>query len=420
MRGYNFKVLLWKELLDLSRDYKTLATSLLLPLIFFPLLGFLSLALVTQQPVNIAIVDMDREELHNKLLNLTFSSRDLVNRLINGLEGYGFNVYEAIDSDVVYNSSVDLVIIIPKGFTFNLSSLNSTAHIEIYRRANVQASARAEAIARAIINEYSNVVSKEKVEAIIKVTRLNATSTAILYPISTKLQLVTVGGREVGMEEELKGLFARVLVLALSVVITPATSFIIDGIIGERERKTIEMILSLPLPVSLIIYSKLVAATMLGLLTAIADALGFVAYIVLTTNALGGNVSLPIDPILLLLHSVVAFFTILVTISIALPFITRTRGIRSASNIASGIAIIGTIVFFTGFIVDYSRLPTTIKSILYIIPYTHSILSIQYYVVGYTFQAMLHLLVLVILSLVLLAFSTKILNTEKMLLAPST
>jgi len=420
MRGYNFKVLLWKELLDLSRDYKTLATSLLLPLIFFPLLGFLSLALVTQQPVNIAIVDMDREELHNKLLNLTFSSRDLVNRLINGLEGYGFNVYEAIDSDVVYNSSVDLVIIIPKGFTFNLSSLNSTAHIEIYRRANVQASARAEAIARAIINEYSNVVSKEKVEAIIKVTGLNATSTAILYPISTELQLVTIGGREVGMEEELKGLFARVLVLALSVVITPATSFIIDGIIGERERKTIEMILSLPLPVSLIIYSKLVAATMLGLLTAIADALGFVAYIVLTTNALGRSVSLPIDPILLLLHSVVAFFTILVTISIALPFITRTRGIRSASNIASGIAIIGTIVFFTGFIVDYSRLPTTIKSILYIVPYTHSILSIQYYVVGYTFQAMIHLLVLVILSLVLLAFSTKILNTEKMLLAPST
>ena len=420
MRGYNFKVLLWKELLDLSRDYKTLATSLLLPLIFFPLLGFLSLALVTQQPVNIAIVDMDCEELHNNLLNLTFSSRDLVNRLINGLKGYGFNVYEAIDPDVVYNSSVDLVIIIPKGFTFNLSSLNSTAHIEIYRRANVQASARAEAIARAIINGYNNVVSKEKIEAIIKVTGLNATSTAILYPISTELQLITIGGQEVGMEEELKGLFARVLVLALSVVITPATSFIIDGIIGERERKTIEMILSLPLPVSLIIYSKLVAATMLGLLTAIADALGFVAYIVLTTMALGESVSLPIDPILLLLHSVVAFFTILVTISIALPFITRTRGIRSASNIASGIAIIGTIVFFTGFIVDYSRLPTTIKSVLYIVPYTHSILSIQYYVVGYTFQAMMHLLVLVILSFVLLVFSTKILNTEKMLLAPPT
>ena len=108
MRGYNFKVLLWKELLDLSRDYKTLATSLLLPLIFFPLLGFLSLALVTQQPVNIAIVDMDCEELHNNLLNLTFSSRDLVNMLINGLKGYGFNVYEAIDPDVVYLSLIHI------------------------------------------------------------------------------------------------------------------------------------------------------------------------------------------------------------------------------------------------------------------------------------------------------------------------
>lgn len=418
MRGHNFKILLWKELLDLSRDYKTIATSLLLPLIFFPLLGLLSLALITHQPVNIAVVDLDRGHIHNNFLNLSFSSMDLVNRLVNELRRYGFNVYEANDSSVLYNSSIDLVIIIPKGFTYNLSSLNSTAYVEIYRRANVQASARAEALARAIINGYSSIISREKVEAIIRVTGLNASSTAILYPISTKTQLVTVGGREVGVEEELRGMFARILVLALSVVITPATSFIIDGIIGERERKTIEMILSLPLPVSLIIYSKLVAATMLGLLTAIADALGFVAYIVLTTMALGGNIWIPIDPMLLFLHSIVAFFTILVTISIALPFITRTRGIRSASNIASGIAIIGTIVFFTGFIVDYSRLPTNIKSVLYLVPYTHSILSIQYYVVGYTFNALAHLLVLIILSLVLLILSSKILNTEKMLLAP--
>lgn len=418
MRGHNFKILLWKELLDLSRDYKTIATSLLLPLIFFPLLGLLSLALITHQPVNIAVVDLDRDHIHNNLLNLSFSSMDLVDRLVNELRRYRFNVYEANDSSVLYNSSIDLIIIIPKGFTYNLSSLNSTAYVEIYRRANVQASARAEALARAIINRYSSIVSREKVEAIIRVTGLNASSTAILYPISTKTQLVTVSGKEVGAEEELRGMFARILVLALSVVITPATSFIVDGIIGERERKTIEMILSLPLSVSLIIYSKLVAATMLGLLTAIADALGFVAYIVLTTMALGGNIWIPIDPVLLFLHSVVAFFTILVTISIALPFITRTRSIRSASNIASGIAIIGTIVFFTGFIVDYSRLPTNIKSVLYFIPYTHSILSIQYYVVGYTFNALTHLLVLIILSLVLLILSSKILNTEKMLLAP--
>jgi len=418
LRGYGFRVLLWKELLDLSRDYKTIATSLLLPLIFFPLLGLLSLALITQQPINVAIVDLDRSTIHNDLLNLTFSSKDLVRELMLGLEDYGFNVVIGNDTDVLSDPDIDLVIVIPRGFTRNLTSLNSTAQIRIYRRANVQASTRAESIAETIINGFSSTVSREKVEAMIRVTGLNASATAILQPITTREELVTISGRRVGVEEELKGLFARVLVLALSVVITPATSFIIDGIIGERERKTIEMILSLPIPVSMIIYSKLVAATMLGLLTAIADALGFVAYIMLTTMALGGSVSLPIDPALLVLHSIIAFFTILVTISISLPFITRTRGIRSASNIASGIAIIGTIVFFTGFLVDYSRLPTEIKSILYIVPYTHSILSIQYYVIGYTLQSMIHLLVLIVLSIVLLAISTKLLNTEKMLLAP--
>ncbi len=420
MIGYNFRVLLWKELLDLSRDYKTIATSLLLPLIFFPLLGFLSLALVTQQPVNIAIVDLDRSTSYNEALNISFSSNQLVEELVKGLKKHGFHVEIADDTSVLHNSSIDLVVVIPRGFSENLSSLTSIADIKIYRRANVQASARAEGVARAIINSFSDRVAREKVNAIIRVYGLNATANAILYPVSTRVQLVSIGGEAVGTEEELRGVFARVLVLALSVVITPATSFIIDGIIGERERKTIEMILSLPLPVSTIIYAKLVAATLLGLLTAVADALGFVAYIVLTTMAMGGGISFPIDPFLLLLHSIVAFFTILVTISIALPFITRTRGIRSASNIASGIAVIGTIVFFTGFIVDYSRLPETIKTMLYIVPYTHSVLSIQYYVLGYPMQSMIHLLVLLVLSIVLLAITSRILSTEKMLIAPST
>ncbi len=420
MIGENLRVLLWKELLDLSRDYKTLATSILLPLAFFPLLGLISLALVSQQPINVAIIDLDNTTYTNEYLGLEVSSHYIVEEFIKTYRSYGVNVITTNNLSIIDDPSIDLVIVIPKGFTYNVTSINTSAYIRIYKKAALQSSAKAESIAYAVIDYLKKEFSKEKVEALIKLLGINASVKAFLEPIVTTTTLVTVTGGKAGIEEELRATLARILVLALSVVMTPATSFMIDGIIGERERKTIEMVLSLPISVQLIIYAKLVAATLLGLLTAVADALGFLAYMILLGMAFGTNMFVLIDPWLLVLHSIVAFFTILVTISIALPFITRTRGIRSAANIASAIAIIGTMVFFTGFIVDYSRLASDVKTLLYFIPYTHSVLSIQYYVLGNVTASLTHIAILVILSTTLLAISLKIISTEKLLVAPKT
>lgn len=413
--------LVWKELVDLYRDRKTLVTSILLPLTVFPLLGFLSLTLVSTLEVTIAIVDLDNSSYTNSILNITVSSKELVDILLKHLVSKGYNVVLANDTSVVRNSSVDLVVIVPEGFSRNASSLTHKADIVIYRRAGIQAAIRAESDVVSLVYAYSNILAERKTEALIRLSGVNASIEAVLYPLKPRTVLVGATGAQVGFEYELRSILARILVIALSVVITPATSFIIDGIIGERERKTIEMLLSTPLRLSTIIYVKLGAASMLGLVTALADAIGFIAYMSFMSLAMTGNMlAVPIDYSLLVLHSLVAFFTILVTVSIALPFITRTRGIRSAANIASIIAIGGTIMFFTGFIVDYTRLPRSLINLMYIIPYTHSILSIQYYVLGYRLQALLHLAVLAIVSTVVIIATARTLTTEKVLIAPQT
>ncbi|WFO75072.1 ABC transporter permease [Desulfurococcaceae archaeon MEX13E-LK6-19] len=415
------RALAWKELVDLARDKKTLATSIMLPLIVFPLLGFISLALISTQEVTIAIVDLDNTSYTNPVLNITVSSSELVDLLKSHLEAKGYNVLLAKNLSAVNDTSIDVIVVIPPGYSRNASSLLYKAKVVIYKRAGIQAASRAESDILGIVYGYSNILAERKTEALIDYSRLNATVEAILYPLKPRTILISVGGKQVGIEYELRNLLARMLVIALSVVVTPATSFIIDGIIGERERKTIEMLLSTPLSVSSIIYIKLMAASMLGLLTALADALGFIAYMSFMSMAITGNpLAIPIDYGLLGLHAIVAFFTILVTVSIALPFITRTRGIRSAANIASIIAIAGTIMFFTGFMVDYTRLPQDIINPLYIIPYTHSILAIQYYVLGYKTQAILHTSILAIASITIIILSTKTLTTEKVLIAPQT
>ncbi len=412
------KTLIWKELLDLSRDKKTIFTSILLPLVMLPLIGLLSLALVSEQPVRVAVIDLDNNTYTDPYLNITFSSKWVLNNITYYLKKYGYIVNISHSTDILYDPSIDLVVVIPKGFSKNATSLDNVARVIIYKKAGVQAATRAESTISSVLNYLSYRLSNEKISSIARLLNVTIIPDAIRNPVQSKTEIVTIHGTPAQPEIEMKNMFARILVLGLSFVIAPAASFVIDGIIGERERKTIEMLLASPAPVTSIIYSKMIAATVLGLITAIADAMGLVAYMFLFSLATGIPFGLVIDPMILLVHSITSFFTILSTITISLPFITRTRGIRTASNIASIVTTIGIVFFFTGFMIDYIRLPPSILYPLYLVPFTHSILVIQSYIVGYYLRAILHGLVLAISSVILLFLTAKTISTERLLVAP--
>ncbi len=412
------KTLIWKELLDLSRDKKTIFTSVLLPLVMLPLIGLLSFALVSEQPVRIAVIDLDNTTYTNSYLNITFSSKWVLGNITYYLKKYGYIVNISHSTDILYNPNIDLVVVIPKGFSKNATSLDNIARVIIYKKAGVQAATRAESTINSVLNYLSYKLSNEKISSIAHLLNITIIPDALRNPVQSKTEIVTIRGTPAKPEVEMKNMFARILVLGLSFVIAPAASFVIDGIIGERERKTIEMLLASPAPVTSVIYSKMIAAAVLGLITAIADAMGLVAYMFLFSLATGIPFGLVVDPMILLVHSITAFFTILSTITISLPFITRTRGIRTASNIASIVTTIGIVFFFTGFIIDYIRLPPSILYPLYFVPFTHSILVIQSYIVGYYLRAMLHGLVLAVSSMILLFLTAKTISTERLLVAP--
>jgi ABC-2 type transport system permease protein len=418
-RGRELGVLFWKEMLDLRRDRKTLFTSILLPLVSLPLIGLMGLALVAEQPVHVAIIDLDNTTSRNNILNITVSSAWLSHNASRIMKSMGFNVSFYTSPSVLGNPSIDVALIIPKGFSRNASSLNTTARVKIIRRAGVQAAARAESTLYGIVSVFSQNISNLKLRALTRLLHINATIPALRNPVTARTEIISIKGKPVSREVELRNAFARILVLAFSFVVTPAAGYVIDGIIGERERKTIELLLASPASPQIIVYAKLLAATILGLITALADILGLVVYMGSISIAAGASFGVVVDPFLLVLHSATAFFTILVTISIALPFITRTKGIRSASNIMSLITIVALVFFFTGFFVDYIRLSPEVLYPLYLVPYTHSILVIQSYILGYPLRASLHLLVLALASIVLLYLASKTVNTEKLLIAKS-
>ncbi|MEM4758832.1 MAG: ABC transporter permease, partial [Desulfurococcaceae archaeon] len=136
--GSIMKALIHKELIDLLRDRKTIITTILLPVITFPLLGFIVGIIYSQQPVRVAIVDADKSIYTDPLTNITVSSEWLVNNITSRLEKMKFEVEKVNSIEAIKNPIYDVVVLIPENFSINASSLNKSARVIIYRRAVFQ------------------------------------------------------------------------------------------------------------------------------------------------------------------------------------------------------------------------------------------------------------------------------------------
>jgi len=409
-----FKVLLWKELKEISRDKKLIVTTILIPLISLPAIGVFTAALMYYQPVVIALVNQDNSS--------DYLVKWFTESLESGLKSMGYVVVKVDElGSALKNTTVDIILVIPRGFRENVTSFDKVAYVEVMRRTGVseERANRAEQDIKSVVAGLSRDISERKVgELASKAGLIVYTPEAIRNPVEVKIPVyITPAGEPARLEDIVKPFIARLLILSFTFIVTPASSFIVDSIVGERERKTMEMLLASPAGLQDLLAAKVVATSIVGLLAALADIAGLLVYFGMLIKALGGWFIAVYDPGLVLLHSLTAFLTILITVAISTPFITRTRGIKTASNIAGLLSVIGLVFFVTGWMVDLYKLPRNILIPLLIIPYTHSVIAIQSYVYGDCVGSLASVCFLAALSMVIVTISLKTLDREKVLLA---
>jgi ABC-2 type transport system permease protein len=406
------KTLLWKETREISRDRKFLATIITTPILSLTAIAFLTATLLYYQPTVIAIVSQDNGEGANWFVN------NVLNYLVG--RGYVVSTTTSLES-VLRNMTIDLIVVIPEGFSDNLTRIDRVCYIEVIKRTSVSEDrvSRAEEDVKNVVSSLSQAVSSSKIKELgSKAGIPDINVEAVRNPIQVKVPIyISPTGEPAKQEDVLRPFIARLLILTYSFIVTPAATYIVDGIVGERERKTMEMLLASPAGLKELIVSKIMASSLIGLISSLSDLAGLLLYYGLLVVALGAWFLAVFDPVLLLLHSFTAFLSILVTVSISLPFITRTKGIRSASNLASLFSILGLAFYVAGWVIDFYKLPSEILNPLLIVPYTHSILAIQSYVYRDLYTSIRSIMILLALSTVLLYISLKTLDREKVLLA---
>lgn len=239
------KSLYKKEILDVLRDKKTVVMMLVVPLVLYPLVVILSLQLmsgitknITKSTYRICLDFEDDGSLSKRFLNVQDAE-------------YSFEIVECEDPVAgIQKEKVDAVI--KKNMSGNKQVFTVTY------MSSVNKSSYAVNMIESVLNKYSSDITKD----ILTANGLSADD--VLQPI--KIDFVDISTGEETAGNLLGTLIPFMLIMSLLMgTMYPA----IDTTAGEKERGTLETLITLPVSNQELIMSKFLAVATIGIVSAV-------------------------------------------------------------------------------------------------------------------------------------------------------
>ncbi len=240
------KTLYKKEILDVLRDKKTVIMMLIVPLILYPLMLIVGMQLMTSISTSMAE--------HNYIIALDFEDEGgVLEEMFEGAmeEGYSLSVVEVSDLDnALINEEIDVYIrkeVIQGKETFVVTYLSAVTN-----------SSYATDLVIDVLKDYSLQLTVDIIE------EANLDADKVLYPVE-----IAVEDRS-SNEESAGSLLGIIVPFMLVVSLLMGTMYpAIDTTAGERERGTLETVLTLPVTNQEIFFSKFLAVATIGIVSAI-------------------------------------------------------------------------------------------------------------------------------------------------------
>lgn len=251
-----------KELKDIFRDRKAMASAILIPLLLFPLI----FGLIGMSERNM------REKIENNLkVAIIDEGNSSLGEFIKKQDGIKV---EEIDNllEGVKSGEILLSIEIPKDFEENIGKEGVTNIKITYDNSSTNSE-----MANIRVKSYIQDYSKEVVEKRLDIRNIN---NDILSPINIETETLSEEGE--GFAKQMLSFLVPMLILLYSATGTiPAAS---DLGAGEKERGTLEPLLTTQAGRMSLLWGKFLAITVVGLMTTVFSIIG----IIISINQSGG------------------------------------------------------------------------------------------------------------------------------------
>ncbi len=412
--------LIKKEVKELLRDPKILLGMVLMPLIIFPLMGSamnISSTAVEEsvRQVSVWLMDMDRGPMAQSL-SLSFRSMN-----VTIIETHASTVDEALEE--LQQTNITTLVIIPSGFSQNLT-LGLKGNVEVY--SVYKSLSVAEGVRSTIVDIPINMFEGALIRQAISQAFPNRDPSTVLDPISVS-SFAVVKGKVIDVPPEvLRSLFVSqslgfpmvIMLLLISAMQVAATTISI-----EKEEKTLETLLTMPISRLGILTGKLVGSVVVAAAGAVASMIGVNYYTssifsmmpteTVNLEALG----LTMSPLGYGLLGAVMFVTIVSALALAIVVAAFSENVRSAQSLVGFLNIIFIIPSLVLMFADIEILPYPFQMVLYAIPYTHAILASKAAFMGDYFIMIRSIAYISVFTVAVLYIAAKIFTTEKIVTA---
>jgi len=396
-----------KELKELLRDPKILVGMIIMPLVMFPLLGMVIGASIQSaeqslQTITVGVVDFDQGEWSK---NLTKYLSTIPNAVIMNITAANLN--DAIVKLQTNPNATDLIVI-PEGFSTNISNREQATvrTYSIFSGKGLTEGATSSIISNHLA-QYNRYLApdlfKTEAESIVKGQPIEIDPRALSQVTSSQI---------------------FVLPVTVSILLIFAMQIAATSVASEKEEKTLETLLSLPIDRFTILLGKMTGSIVVAAVSAVTYMVGFNYYMTSLTTGFSSQVPVDLEalglaPSLLsyVLLGASLFVAILSALALAVILSAFTEDVRSAQSYISYLYIVIMFPMLLVMFSDINTLPLALKIVAYAIPYTYPMLAAKAAFTGEYFLATFGILYVALFTIILLYVAARLFATEKILTA---
>lgn len=409
-----------KEIKELVRDPKVLLPMIVIPLVMFPLMGFAietSMATVEQSigKTSIGLIDQDQGQYALTLQAFMTGSNFSITHLDD------VTVDEALEQ--VQNSNLTNLIIIPSGFSENITE-RRTADITVYTP--FRGGGIAESTRSSTVNTLLNIFESGILDQRIREGFPESEAAQILNPINLEDKSIVKGKSADVRPADLFSLMisqTTIMPVGMMTLLIFAMQLAATAVASEKEEKTLETLLTMPINRTMILAGKLTGSIIVALVGAVAYLIGFSYYmnsftgmgpdVVIDLAAIGLAPSLASYAIL----GVSLFMALLSALALAISLSVFAEDVRGAQALVGPLSMLFIVPMIFTMFTDITALPFPLSIILLAIPFTHPMLAANVSFTGNYVGAIGGIAYMAIFTIIVLYVAAKLFGTEKILTA---
>jgi ABC-2 type transport system permease protein len=322
------------------------------------------------------------------------------------------------------NSDTNLLLVIPKGFgesvaKFEVKEVETYTFLRSFSLSGLKKSEILKAIISATNNYLSNDFLKKKIPDI--------SPESLKNPIKSKDFVIVKSRMAQGSASAIAGFVysqSIIVPVILMMIIIYSSQMVISAIAMEKQNKTLETLLTVPINRTSIVTAKMLAAGLVGLISAVIYMFGFKFYFGSFTGDMRVSaditnviqkLGLGLDTNGYIALGISLFFAILCALALATILGVLAEDYRSAQSLIMPLIFLVLIPYFLSFFADIRSLSAPVKIFIWAIPFSHPFLATQNILLENYSAVLYGILYMFILFLVLVVMAARIFSTDRVL-----